>query len=255
MMHRDEKVVDAWETLCSTDSMALKRFRMNSTPELKGLSSGQDEVLVVVMKGSAKVSLKSAKEPVELDEKDICYVPRDEGFSLAKDSDSSELIVASAPATTRHQPFVKRFVETTAIESGIAPYKRRIYNMVREADKADRFLGGFVEGDSGNWTSFPPHRHDGKPEVYVYYGMGAKFGVQMVISDEGDASYVVRDGDAVLFERGYHPNVAAPGTGMNFLWVISAPPDRRNLSAEYHPAFEGMQAGATHLKTEGSGKA
>lgn len=251
MMHRDEKVVDAWETIFSTDSMTLRRFRMNSTVELEDLSSGQDEVLLVVMKGRGKVGLKSSKDLVELREKDIFYIPKDTGFFffLAKGSDSNELIVASAPATRRHEPFLRRFAETTPIESGTAPYRRRIYNMVREADKVDRFLGGFVEGDPGNWTSFPPHRHDDKPEAYVYYGMGAKFGVQMVITDEEDASYLVREGDAVFFEKGYHPNVAAPGTGMNFLWVISAPPDGRNLSVEFHPAFEGMQSGATHLKT------
>jgi 5-deoxy-glucuronate isomerase len=121
--------------------------------------------------------------------------------------------------------------------------------MIGESDKANRFLGGYVEGESGNWTSFPPHRHDGKPEVYVYYGMKDKFGIQAVLTEGQDTTYVVRDGDAVLIENGYHPNVAAPGTGMNFLWVISAPPERRDLSVNFHPVFEGMQSGPTHLKT------
>lgn len=253
-MHQGENVVDAWETICSIDAMVLKRFRMKMTAGLKDLSSGEDEVLVVVMKGSAKVSLKSSSEPMELAKKDICYVPKRERFSLAKRSGEGEVIVASAPAMTKYDPFVKRFAETKPIESGAAPYRRRIYNMIVEGDSVNRFLGGFVEGDSGNWTSFPPHRHDGKPEVYVYYGLGPKFGVQMIITDEEDRAYVVRDGDSVLFEKGYHPNVAAPGTGMNFLWVISADPDKRNLSVEFHPSFAAMQAGATHLKTGGYGK-
>jgi 5-deoxy-glucuronate isomerase len=248
MMHRNTGVRDEPEEIASTDTMTIKRIRMDSKHELGDLSSGPKEVLVVVMKGGAVVSV--GPRSFILGEKDLCYVPRDESFSMAKkDSNPNEVVLLSAPANSKHPPFVKRFAETTPIESGSAPYKRKIYNMVTETDKADRFLCGFVEGESGNWTSFPPHRHDGKPEVYIYYGMNPKFGVQMVLTDGKDESFVVRDGDAVLFERGYHPNVAAPGTGMNFLWVISAPPERRDLSVEFHPDFHGMQSGATHLKT------
>ncbi len=251
MLHRDQKAVDAWETLCSIEPMTIKRFRMNGTPELAGLSSGENEQLVVAMKGEVRVTPNGGRGPVELGEKDLCYVSKGEKYSVSKRSKTAEVVVAAAPAEKEYPGFVKRFADTRPIVSGRAPFVRKIYNMVTEADRVNRFLGGFVEGDSGNWTSFPPHRHDGKPEVYVYYGMGDRFGVQMVLTDAEDAAYVVRDGDAVLFERGYHPNVAAPGTGMNFLWVISAAPDKRDLSVEFHPAFEGMQAGPTHLKTPG----
>ena len=252
MMHRNTGVRDREEEIVSKDPMTVKRFRMDSTQDLRNLYSGQKEVLVVVMEGGAVVTV-GPKEFI-LGEKDLCYVPRGETFSLAKKNSSpNEIVLFSAPAKLKHEAFVKRFIETTPIESGSPPYKRKIYNMVKETDKADRFLCGFVEGESGNWTSFPPHKHDGKPEVYVYYGMGTKFGVQMVLRDGKDDSFVVRDGDAVYFEKGYHPNVAAPGTGMNFLWVISAPPDRRDLSVEFHPDFEYMQSGPTHLKTGVSG--
>src|SRR5713226_9796253 len=232
MMHRNTGVRDKEEEIVSKDPMTVKRFRMDSTQDLRNLYSGQKEVLVVVMEGGAVVTV-GPKEFI-LGEKDLCYVPRGETFSLAKKNSSpNEIVLFSAPAKLKHEAF----------------YKRKIYNMVKETDKADRFLCGFVEGESGNWTSFPPHKHDGKPEVYVYYGMGTKFGVQMVLRDGKDDSFVVRDGDAVYFEKGYHPNVAAPGTGMNFLWVISAPPDRRDLSVEFHPDFEYIQSGPTHLKT------
>ncbi len=249
MFHKDQKTVDSWETLCSIEPMTVKRFRMNGTPELPGLSSGENEQLVVVTKGGVRVAVEGAQEEVELGEKDLCYAPKGQRYSILKTSESAEVVIASAPAARGYPRFVKRFAETAPIESGKAPFARKIYNMVTEADRANRFLGGFVEGNLGNWTSFPPHKHDGKPEVYIYYGMGDKFGVQTVLTEGEDSAYVVRDGDAVVFEKGYHPNVAAPGTGMNFLWIISADPERRDLSVEFHPAFEGLQSGPTHLKT------
>jgi 5-deoxy-glucuronate isomerase len=141
---------------------------------------------------------------------------------------------------------VKRFADQKVVNSGTAAYKRKVITAVGEGDPAERFIAGFVEGESGSWTSFPPHKHDGKPEVYVYYGMGKRFGVQLVVGKE-DNAYVVRDGDAVAFERGYHPNVATPGTGMNFLWIISADPKSRTLAVDLHPDYKEMPMGETHL--------
>lgn len=253
MMHRDEKRTDAWEQLCAIEAMTLRRFRMQATPEITGLSSGRSEALVITMNGDIKVSMGQGRSHVQLHSKDVAYIPKGETFSVSRNDGPAEVILAFAPAAVKYEPFVKRFAETSPIGSGTAPYFRRIYNMVTEKDRANRFLGGFVEGGSGNWTSFPPHRHDGKPEIYVYYALGDKFGVQMVLTEGQDASYVVREGDAVLFEKGYHPNVATPGTGMNFLWVISAPPDKRDLSVEFHPSFKEMQAGPTHLRTAAPG--
>ena len=37
-----------------------------------------------------------------------------------------------------------------------------------------------------------------------------------------NSSRIVRDGDAVLMPSGYHPNVAAPGHGINFIWMMAA---------------------------------
>jgi len=79
--------------------------------------------------------------------------------------------------------------------------------------------------------------------------MGKRFGVQVVAGEEGHA-YVVREDDAVLFEKGYHPNVATPGVGMNFVWIISADPNDRNLAVEFHPEYKDMQSGPTHLTTK-----
>ncbi|MDA4128702.1 MAG: 5-deoxy-glucuronate isomerase [Thaumarchaeota archaeon] len=110
-------------------------------------------------------------------------------------------------------------------------------------------MAGFVEGESGNWTSFPPHKHDGKPEAYVYYGMGPRFGVQVVAGEE-EKAFVVRDGDAVAFEGGYHPNVATPTVGMNFIWIISADPRARNLAVDMHPDYKDVPTGQTHLKVK-----
>ena len=78
----------------------------------------------------------------------------------------------------------------------------------------------------GNWTSFPPHEHqDMLEEAYLYIDMPApQWGIQMVYTSAETPEFVhiVRDGDAVLMPAGYHPNVAAPGHAINFIWMMAA---------------------------------
>jgi len=246
-MHRDAGALDEFEVLCSIPVMKVQRLRMRKVLRVLGLEAPGNESVLIPVKGSILVNLPG-KESVNLDEKDVCYVPRGPGFSLEADGEA-DVLWAQAPAGREYPSYVKRFSEIKPVVSGSRTYQRHIYTAIGEKDPANRFIVGFVEGEEGNWTSFPPHRHDGKPEVYVYYGMGKRFGVQVVAGTE-DKAYVVREGDAVLFERGYHPNVATPGVGMKFVWIISADPQDRNLSVELHPEYKDMPMGQTHLTTK-----
>jgi 5-deoxy-glucuronate isomerase len=108
----------------------------------------------------------------------------------------------------------------------------------RKNEMSEMLRAGYTEADPGNWTSFPPHRHDGVPEVYIFTGMKKGFGLQMDWSEKGENVYLVRDGDAVGFNEGYHPNVGDPTTGLKFLWVMSS--DLKTQS-KIHPDF-------THVK-------
>jgi len=247
MMHRDSGVEDQFEVLCSIQAMKVQRIRMRGIHSLGGLDSHGNESAITPLAGSCQVSVEGG-EKFELDEKDVCYLERGSMFALTSKGDS-DLVWAQAPAEKGYPSYVKKFSALKPVVSGVEPYVRRVYTSIGEGDKADRLIVGFVEGDSGNWTSFPPHRHDGKPEVYVYYGMGNRFGIQVVAGDE-EKAFVIHGGDAVVFEKGYHPNVATPGVGMKFAWIISAEPAERNLSVEFHPEYKDLPVGKTHLSTK-----
>jgi 5-deoxy-glucuronate isomerase len=92
--------------------------------------------------------------------------------------------------------------------------------------QAGRILAGFTRSMPGHWTSWPPHEHTKLlEEVYVYFDMPEPaFGIQLVYTqpDEPEFVSIVRDGDAVLMPAGYHPNVAAPGHSINFIWMMAA---------------------------------
>ena len=246
-MHRDTGAVDELEELCAIPAMKVQRLRMRRIRRSSMLTAPGAESVVTPVSGSVAVVVEGG-ERFDLSEKDVCYLSRGATFSLTSRGDA-DVLWASAPAEKVFASYVRRFMEVKPVVSGQDGYRRHIYTSIGEKDPANRFIIGFVQGDQGNWTSFPPHRHDGKPEVYVYYGMGKRFGVQVVAGAE-DRAYLVREGDAVLFERGYHPNVATPGVGMKFVWIISADPKERNLAVELHPEYKDMPMGQTHLTTK-----
>ncbi len=246
MMHRDSGDIDSFETLCSIPAMTVTRLRMRRVLKIGKLVAPRAESVITPIFGSVTARVVG-EDSFSLAEKDVCYVGKDSEFSLEA-SGPADVLWAQAPAEVGYPSYAKRFANLKPVVSGAESYTRHIYTSIGESDKANRFILGFVEGDPGNWTSFPPHRHDGKPEVYIYYGMGARFGVQVVAGRE-EKAFLVREGDAVLFEEGYHPNVATPGVGMKFVWIISADPRERNLSVELHPEYEDMPMGQTHLTT------
>jgi len=67
-------------------------------------------------------------------------------------------------------------------------------------------------------------------EAYLYVNMPEPaFGIQLVYTDARtpELAVVVREGDCVLTAEGYHPNVAAPGGPINFLWMMGGESRRR----------------------------
>jgi 5-deoxy-glucuronate isomerase len=80
----------------------------------------------------------------------------------------------------------------------------------------------------GNWSSYPPHKHDvhnppaevDLDEIY-YYRMNQPnaFAFQHLYSGQGGVERTVKtqDGDTVLIHSGYHPVVAGPGYDVYYL--------------------------------------
>jgi 5-deoxy-glucuronate isomerase len=101
----------------------------------------------------------------------------------------------------------------------------------------------------GNWSSYPPHKHDELSdselpleEIYYFRIKGANgFGFHRTytLDDEIDLTTVIRDGDVCLVPRGYHgPSVAAPGYDMYYLNVMAGPDEVRAWRISYDPDHE-----------------
>ena len=112
--------------------------------------------------------------------------------------------------------------------------------------QAGRILAGVTFSKDGNWTSWPPHDHwEQKEEIYLYVDMPApNFSLHINYTDWKNMEMVapVWEGDAVAIKRGYHYNVATPGTETRFVWMMAAireEEDRVFSKVTVQPEFAG----------------
>jgi 5-deoxy-glucuronate isomerase len=144
-------------------------------------------------------------------------------------------------------------------EAGSAASKRELNVLIGKNVQAGRVMAGVTFSQPGNWTSWPPHEHAVlAEEAYLYIDMPAPaFGVQLVYANprEPELATIVREGDVVLMPQGYHPNVAAPGGSINFLWMMAATRedvDRQfgvvNVQPEFSTSGSGLDPGRSEKK-------
>jgi 5-deoxy-glucuronate isomerase len=186
---------------------------------------------------------------------DWAYVPMGAEVRLTG-SEGCELALASARATRRLEPAVVAAENVTVEIRGAGPATRQVTNFLipETFEGADKLICCELVTPDGNWSSYPPHKHDdseGSPvwneEIY-YYRIGRAgseeyaaegYGVHRTYTEDGsiDATVTVRDGDAFLVPRGYHgPCAAAPGYPMYYLNVMAGPAPGRRMAFADDPA-------------------
>jgi 5-deoxy-glucuronate isomerase len=196
-----------------------------------GLETG-----LVCLKGGATVT--AAGREFAMRPYDALYVPRDTTFDVAPDRASGCDFAELAAHVEGRYPL--QFVEFAAVrkdaglhfKAGGAASERDLNILIGKNVEAGRILAGVTFSQPGHWTSWPPHEHSAMlEEAYLYIDMPAPaFGVQLVYTDKGDPELatIVRENDVVLMPQGYHPNVAAPGGSINFLWMMAAHRERED---------------------------
>jgi 5-deoxy-glucuronate isomerase len=122
---------------------------------------------------------------------------------------------------------------------------RQIVDVIRPDFPADKLVVVEVYTPGGNWSSYPPHKHDvhnppaevDLDEIYYYRIEHPKegFALQRLYSADKSRDFTVRtqDGDAVLVHSGFHPVVAGPGYNVYYLNFLAG--TSRTLAASEDP--------------------
>jgi 5-deoxy-glucuronate isomerase len=197
------------------------------TPRAAFSTEGRETALLS-MRGACSVTVDGARHDIGLH--DAIYVPRGSAV-VVETTGEVDLVECAAEVTGDYPLQIIRYAELSQnpklrFRAGGESTTRDLNIVIGDNVRAGRILAGFTKSQQGNWTSWPPHEH-GKmlEEVYVYFDMPRPaFGIQLVYTnpDTPECVTLVHDGDAVLMPAGYHPNVAAPGHGINFIWMMAA---------------------------------
>jgi 5-deoxy-glucuronate isomerase len=208
-------------------------------------ASGGDELLVMPLEGGGVVECESrrfelaGRDGVFAGVSDFAYVPRDAEVRVSS-AGGGRFALPSSRAANRLDPAYGPAEEVPVELRGAGQASRQVNNVCTPASfPADKMIVVEVLTPGGNWSSYPPHKHDEQrtdevelEEVYYFEIGGADgLGYQRVYSSgpdrQIDVCAEVRDGDVVLVPYGYHgPSMAAPGYDMYYLNVMAGPAER-----------------------------
>jgi 5-deoxy-glucuronate isomerase len=236
----------------SLEHLGYGRIRLDVELPKASFETGKRETALMCMKGACRVTVDGA--PHDLDTYDAIYIPRGSKVDVSTTS-LVDLVEVSADVDGEYPLQLVRYSDVKAdpalkFTAGGDSTSRDLNIIIGKNVNAGRILAGFTRSKPGNWTSWPPHEHTQLlEELYVYFDMPPPgFGIQLVYTKPEEPEFVslVRDGDAVLMPAGYHPNVAAPGHSINFIWMMAAHKeveDRKFGVVNVQPGFEQSGSG------------
>lgn len=216
-------------------------------------ATGDEEMFVLPLSGSCTVVCDGEEFAVQGRESvfsrvtDSVYVPRDADVIVTSTGDGpGRFALPAARCTNRLSPRYRAAADVPVEIRGAGQATRQVNNIASaDAFEADKLMAVEVITPAGNWSSYPPHKHDeprpgresALEEIYYFEisdGQGASsttrrhgFGLHRVYGTGErpiDVLAEVRTGDVVLIPHGWHgPSVAAPGYDMYYLNVMSGP--------------------------------
>ncbi len=204
------------------------------------------EAALVLLEGSVTFAGEPAKRTSVFDQRATAvYLPP--GTSIEVDAASDAELAFTATRGFDLEPTdddVVTIVHPDGVvvqARGKPGWQRDVHDVIDSAVPASHLLVGETFNEPGQWSSFPPHKHDGgdgEPaleEVYYYrFDRPGGFGFQGLYEADGHGEAVfLEHGSIVGIPRGYHPVCAAPGYRLYYLWALVG--DERQLAMHEDP--------------------
>jgi 5-deoxy-glucuronate isomerase len=232
-----------------TDARELttRRVTLDADTSARFTAPGE-ETVVVVQSGEGTLSAGGSSWPVARrdvfdDRPTALWLPPD--VELRVDARTAfEAVLVSTPAEGGGAPALCEPADVNVMQRGRDLYVREVREIFVRDPHGKRLMVGETINARGQWSSYPPHKHDGRDgeprlEEAYYFRVDPPrgFGIQMLYTADGESAvHEVRDGDLVLLPYGYHPVSAPPGYRVYYLWAIAG--DERRLAVYEDPAHK-----------------
>jgi 5-deoxy-glucuronate isomerase len=228
--------------------------RLDAGEEMEG-DSGPNETALIVLGGNA--TIQTGRQRFAIDGRadvwervppSLMLLPPGNGYVLRADS-NCEIVIAGAEAEAQGKPRLIEPEDVLVERRGEGQTLRYVHHLLPPSADAQRLILVEVYTPPGNWSSFPPHKHDTDDppresyleEIY-YYRIDPPTGFAMqriYTADESlDESIAACDGDLVLVPRGYHVVANSPGHECYYLNVMAGVGRVWNFSLD--PAYAAL---------------
>jgi 5-deoxy-glucuronate isomerase len=231
----------------STNPCALLDFAkltLNPGQSYEG-KTGNCEAVLVILGGVASISAGGAqfekiggRPNVFSGNPYSIYMPPgcEYRVSVPKNGTRFEAALPMARAEDGSDPFLISPNEVETGKWGISNFSRRFRKILVKGQHPGRRINRLIVGEtitpSGNWSTYPPHRHehDNSPhetfmEEMYYFRVGPTdgWGMAKYYTDDGsiDEAYTVKDDTILMMPKGYHTVVSAPGYMTYYLWFLA----------------------------------
>lgn len=201
--------------------------------------TGDREILLVMLSGRADVQVGEktfagigGRANVFAGNPHSVYLPRNHSFTVTALT-RIEVALPSAPSDLDCEPYEIRPDQVNTGTWGTLNYKRNFREILVKPDgrPASKLMVGETITPSGNWSTYPPHKHEEEngPEKFheeMYYFRVSSpegWGLTRHYSPERgyDQTYQVKDDTLLSIPHGYHTYTSAPGYQSYYLWFLA----------------------------------
>ena len=215
------------------------------------------ETVQVVLSGNVDITVDGESFPDVGKRKDIWSGRADSVYAgsgarvvIKANTDGVEVAIAGGTYDEKFAPFRVTPDEVDMVDVGSADTHchRRIFHILGQnaAGRAGNLLVSELLADHGNWSGYPPHKHDtdsaeetAHEEVYHYrFRPENGFGAQYWFTDSGGEPVVhmTRNGDTFAFSSGFHPTVTSPGHE-EYIFTILVGINQRSLVQNFKEEY------------------
>jgi 5-deoxy-glucuronate isomerase len=203
-------------------------------------NSGDREILAVILGGKAMVQAGSrtfehvgGRANVFAGKPHSVYIPCQTDYWLTGVG-HVEIALCSAPSDLVTDPYLIAPEDVPAGRWGAANFSRNYHQILVESVQpqfpAKRLIAGETYTPSGNWSTYPPHKHevDDLPREAYHEDMyffkvdpPDGIGIARYYNDEVEDNYTVRNNTILMAPNGYHTVASAPGFTTYYLWFLA----------------------------------
>lgn len=245
----------------------LQFLVLNAGEKFSG-ASGDREICAVILGGKATFEVNGqtfanvgGRPNVFSGKPHSVYIPCQANYAITAQG-RVEIALPSAPSELKTSAYVIGPERVANGVWGAANFSRNYHQILTMASQPDLPAQSLIVGEtftpSGNWSTFPPHRHekDDLPreayheEIYFFKLSPVDgFGMTRYYNDEIDTGYIVRDNTVLMAPKGYHTVVSAPGFTTYYLWFLAG--NHRTQATVDDPAYNWVSKTVPMLKALG----